>query len=75
MRHGLLVAVLSALLCGPLTAHAVEVSAQERQQLLDDAHVKSAAENISSLVLSGQSDKAQFQLQRIKFHNRKRCAF
>lgn len=75
MRHGLLVAVLSALLCGPLTAHAVEVSAQERQQLLDDAHVKSAAENISSLVLSGHSDQAQFQLQRIKFPQQEAVRF
>lgn len=75
MRHGLLVAILSAILCTPTLVHAVEISAQEREHLLQNSSVQSSAEAISTLVLSGHTDQAQFQLQRIKFPQQEAVRF
>ncbi|WP_261816274.1 hypothetical protein [Vibrio gallicus] len=67
MRQGIFVTLLSILLCGPVVVKAAEINPQQRELLLQNTRVQSAAQNISSLALTGQSDQAQFQLQRIKY--------
>ncbi|OBT12918.1 hypothetical protein A9264_15670 [Vibrio sp. UCD-FRSSP16_10] len=61
-----LATLLVIVLSGLGTANAIELSIQDKQHLLADTQSHKDAQHIASLALSDQSDKANFDLLRIK---------
>ena len=66
MHKRLLATLLTAMLGSSFAAQAIELSVEEKQQMLSDAQSLKSAQRIVSLALSEQSDQANFNLLRIK---------
>ncbi|GAD91042.1 MULTISPECIES: hypothetical protein [Vibrio] len=66
MHKRLLVILLSVMLSGLSMVQAVELTQQQKQQMLADTQSHDDAQRIVALALSDQSDKANFDLLRIK---------
>ncbi|GEA52933.1 hypothetical protein VIN01S_37370 [Vibrio inusitatus NBRC 102082] len=58
--------MLTAILGSSFTVQALELSLEDKQQMLSDAQSQASAQRIVSLALSEQSDQANFNLLRIK---------
>ncbi|GAD81400.1 hypothetical protein [Vibrio ezurae] len=66
MHKKLLLILLSVMLSGLGVAQAVELTQQQKQEMLSDVQSHTDAKRIATLALSDQSDKANFDLLRIK---------
>ncbi|PMG82131.1 hypothetical protein BCU83_08070 [Vibrio breoganii] len=66
MHKKLLATLLSAMLGSSFAVQAIELSVEDKQQMLSDAQSQESAQRIVSLALSEQSDQANFNLLRIK---------